>query len=241
MQFILWLALMNRMNDPKLTVAQRNDACFELRGVSAPFVNTEMRQALADPLLRGCAGTNLRKAGAVEELKSALTDENLEVRATAARELGGFEQIDLLPLLRSAARDRQLVVAANAIEGLANYRDPAVLPYLLDIAKEGGLIGTAALNRARVFQDPRVLEVARQLLKKPDVSDRLAAMLAIGDLGDAADLPSLREIAAKEIEMVSSKGRGFGLMPAISLSHAAQTTIEKIEARGAESLPRFEE
>jgi HEAT repeat protein len=241
MHFILWLALMNRMTDTKLTVSQRSDACYELRGVTAPSVILEMRRALADPLLRACAGTNLRKAGAVEELKSALVDENFEVRATAARELGGFERPELLPLLRSAARDRQLVVAANAIEGMASYGDPVVLPYLLDIAKEGGLIGTAALNRARVFRDPGLVAVARELLKRPDVSDRLSAMVALADLGDATDVPALREIAAKETEMVSSKGRGFGLMPAISLSHAAQTTIEKIEARGAESLPRFEE
>jgi len=233
--------LMGRMTDPKLTVAQRNDACFELRGVQAPVVLSEMRRALADPVLRACAGTNLRTGGAVEELKSALDNEDFEVRAIAAREVGGFERPDLLPLLRGAARDRQLVVAANAIEGMANYRDPVVLPFLLDIAKDGGLIGTAALNRARVFHDPRVIEIARELLKKADVSDRLAAMVAIGDLGDTTDLPALREIAAKETELVSSKGRGFGLMPAISLSHAAQTTIEKIEARASESLPRFDE
>ncbi len=241
MHAILWLALMNRMTDPKLTVAQRNDACYELRGVPAPPVLVEMRRALANPVLRACAGTNLRKAGAAGELISALSDEDFEVRAIAARELGGFERPDLLPLLRSAARDRQLVVAANAIEGMANYGDPVVLPFLLDIAKDGGLIGTAALNRARAFRDPRVIEVARELLKKPDVSDRLAAMLAIGDLGDLTDLPALREIAATETELVSSKGRGFGLMPAISLSHAAQTMIEKLEARAAESLPRFDE
>ncbi len=192
MQFILWLALMGRMTDPKLTVAQRNDACFELRGVPAPLVVSEMRRALPDPVLRACAGTNLRKAGAVEELKSALDNEDFEVRAIAARELGGFERPDLLSLLRDAARDRQLVVAANAIEGMANYRDPVVLPFLLDIAKDGGLIGTAALNRARVFHDPRVIQIARELLKKPDVSDRLAAMVAIGDLGDTTDLPALR-------------------------------------------------
>ncbi len=239
MHFILWFVLINRMIDPKLTVAQRNDACYELRGVAAPFVVAEMRRALNDPLLRGCAGTNLRKAGAIEELKSGLTDENFEVRATTARELGGFEKPELLPLLRAAARDPQLVVAANAIEGMANYRDAVVLPYLLDIAKEGGLIGTAALNRARTFHDPRVVETARELLKRPDISDRLAAMVALADLGDTTDLSALREIAAKETEMVSSKGRGFGLMPAISLSHAAQTTIERIEAR--ESLSRFDE
>ncbi len=132
----LLLALtLTRMMDPKLTVAQRNDACYELRGVSTPEVIGVMRKALADPKVRACAGTNLRKAGAVDVLKDALADEDFEVRALAARELGGFEDRALLPVLAAAAHDPQLIVAANAIEGLANYRDPMVVPYLLDIAR----------------------------------------------------------------------------------------------------------
>jgi HEAT repeat protein len=234
MDAVLIVALLGRMADPKFTVAQRNDACFELRGESSADVVAEMRRALADPLVRNCAGTNLRKVGAVEELTSALASDDFEVRATAARELGGFERADLLPLLAAAARDRQMIVAANAIEGMANYRDPVVLPYLLDIANDGGIVGSAALNRALTFNDPRVVEVARALLKHPDVSDRLAAMGALGEVGNASDLPALREIADKETDMVSTKGRGFGLMPAISLSRAAKTTIERIEARSSD-------
>jgi hypothetical protein len=153
------------------------------------------------------------------------------VRALAARELGSFERPDLLPLLASAARDRQIVVAANAIEGMANYRDPVVLPYLLDIAKDGGMAGSGALSQALTFHDPRVLEVARFLFAKPDISDRLAAMNVLGEMGDSTDLPALRIVEERDTEVVSSKGRGFGLMPAISLSRAARTTIAKIEAR----------
>jgi HEAT repeat protein len=221
---ILAIAMMN----PSLTIAQRNDACYQLRGVSDPQVLDVMRKALTDPKVRSCAGTNLRKAGAVDALKSALADPDFEVRALAARELGGFERPDLLPALAAAARDPQLLVAVNAIEGLANYRDPVVVPYLLDIGKDGGLVGAAALNRALFFRDERVPPVARRLLASKDVSDKLAAMRVLAVMGDASDLPALREIAAKETESISSKSRGFGLMPAISLSRAAQTTIEQI-------------
>ena len=219
------------MMDPNLTVAQRNEACYELRGVPAPEVAAAMRRALADSTVRACAGTNLRTAGAIEALKNALGDEDFQVRALAARELGRFEDPELLPLLTAAARDPQLLVAANAIEGLASYRDPVVVPYLLEIARGGGLIGTSALSRALLFHDPRTLEVARRLLEHNDVSDKLAAMRALGEMGDATDVPPLREIAEKETSMISAKGRGFGLMPAISLSRAAQTAIEQIEAR----------
>jgi len=53
-------------------------------------------------------------------------------------------------------------------------------------------------------------------------------MRAIGAMGDETDIPKLREIQEKETGMVSAAGRGFGLIPAISLSRAAETTIEKI-------------
>jgi hypothetical protein len=64
------------MMDPSLTVAQRNNACFELRGSTDPEVVASTRKALEDVKVRACAGTNLRKAGAIEELKDALADKN---------------------------------------------------------------------------------------------------------------------------------------------------------------------
>src|SRR5262249_6946605 len=155
-----------------------------------------------------------------------LVDENPEIRALAARELGGFEHPEMLPILAAAARDRQSIVALNAIEGLANYRDPIAIPYLLDLAKDGGLIGEAALNRAVMFGDPRVLSVARTLLTKSDVTDKLAAIRVIGELGTTDDVQALRAIETKETELISSKARGFGLMPQISLSRAAKAAIQ---------------
>ena len=217
--------------DPSLTVAQRNNACFELRGSTEPQVIATMRKALEDVKVRACAGTNLRKARAIAELKDALADPNFEIRALAARELGGFEKPELLPLLTAAARDPQLLVAINAVEGLADYRDVLVVPYLLSLAKDGGLVGTAALDRALTFRDPKVLETARALLDSKDVSDKLAGMRAIGSMGDETDVPKLRAIQARETGMVSAAGRGFGLMPAISLSKAAQSAMDRIQER----------
>ena len=56
-------------------------------------------------------------------------------------------------------------------------------------------------------------------------------MRALAQMGDSTDLPKLREIARNETEKFAAQNRGFGLMPAISLSKAAQTTIEAIEKR----------
>ena len=230
MNALMIVALIAKMQDPSLTVAQRNNACYELRGVDAPEAVKAMRRSLNDGKVRSCAGLNLRAVGAIEELKDALADENPETRALAARFLGAFEKPELLPLIAAAARDPQLLVASNAMEGLANYRDPVVLPYLLDLAKSGGIVGAAALNRALQFNDPRVVGVARGLVDQPDVSDRLAGMHALAMVGDASDLPKLQEIAARE-KVAMAQNRGFGLMPPISLSKAAQTTIEAIQKR----------
>lgn len=227
---LMIFALIAKMQDPSLTVAQRNDSCYALRGLNAPQIVRVMRKALDDPGVRACAGVNLRVAGAVSELKDALADPDPQVRALAARQLGAFEKPDLMPVLSEAARGQQLLVAVNAVEGLANYRDAAVVPYLLEIAKTGGIPGNAALNRALEFRDPRVATVARELLNRPDVTDKLAGMRALAQMGDGSDLPKLREMARTETQ-AAAPNRGFGLMPAISLSRAAQTTIEAIEKR----------
>jgi hypothetical protein len=190
-----------------------------------------MRQALEDPSVRACAGINLRVAGAIEELKDALADPDPQVRALAARQLGAFQKPGLLPVLAEAARDQQLLVAVNAVEGLANYNDTGAIPYLLDIAKLGGIAGTTALSRALEFRDPRVPAVARDLLNRPDISDKLAGMRALAQMGDSSDLPKLTEISRTETRAVAAQNRGFGLMPAISLSRAAQTAIDAIEQR----------
>ena len=110
-----------------------------------------------DQAVRACAGLNLRAVDAVPELQDALADADPQVRALAARELGAFEKPGLLvSARRRRSRDSQLIVAANAVEGIANYRDPIAIPYLLDIAKMGGIVGTAALNRALGFRYLRI-------------------------------------------------------------------------------------
>jgi HEAT repeat protein len=239
MTALVTLALILRMQDTSLNVAQRNNACYQLRGVASAQVVGNMRAALKDSLVRACAGLNLRAANAVPELKDAISDSDYEVRAIAARLLGSFEKPELLPLIAKAARDPQLIVATNAVEGLSNYRDQElVMPYLLDLAKDGGIVGTAALNRALELavdqSDPRTITVARGLLQHSDVSDKLAAMRVLAQRGDSTDLPTLREIIKNDAGEVAGQSRGFGFVPAISLSRAAQTTISSIEKRAAE-------
>ena len=222
-----------RMLNEKLTVAQRNNACFALRGNRSHEVIAAMRGAMAgDDVVRACAARNLREAGAVDELASALSAPEPEVRAVAARELGSFERPELMEVLVKAAHDPSLLVATNAVMGLGQYHDRAVLPKLLDLAAGGGAVGVAALSRAAQFDEPATLPVARKLLSGNDPAGKLIALLVVGDCGDVADLPRLRELAAKS-EPLGIRGRGFGLMPALDVSRAAKNALEAIEKRQA--------
>ena len=221
----------SRMLDEKLTAAQRNNACFALRGNRAPEVISAMRAALASQPVRACASRNLRDAEAIDEFRGALTAPQPEVRAEAARQLGSFERPEFIELLVKTAHDPNMLVAINAVMGLGEYRDRAVLPYLLDLARSGGVVGVAALSRAAQFNDPAALPIARNLLSTNDAPAKLLALKIIGDLGNGADLPRLREMAAKS-QPVSVGARGFGLMPVVDLSRVAKSAIAEIEKRG---------
>lgn len=219
-----------RMLNEKLTAAQRNDACFALRGNRSHEVAAAMRGALASEVVRACAARNLREAGAVDELTSALAAPEAEVRSVAARELGSFQRPELIAALVKAAHDPSVLVATNAVMGLGQYRDRAVLPYLLDLAAGGGAVGVAALSRAAQLDEPATLPIARKLLSGRDPAGKLIALLVVGECGDASDLPRLREMAAKS-EPLGARGRGFGLMPALDISRAAKNAIDTIQKR----------
>jgi HEAT repeat protein len=221
-----------RMLDEKLTAAQRNDACFVLRGNRSPEAISAMRAALASQPVRACASRNLRAADAIDEFRGALTAREPEVRAEAARQLGSFERPELIEVLAKTAHDPNMLVAINAVMGLGEYRDRAVLPYLLDLARGGGVVGVAALSRAARFNDPATLPIARNLISTNDAPAKLLALKIVGDLGDAGDLPRLREMAAKS-QPVSAGARGFGLMRVVDLSRVAKSAIAEIEKRGA--------
>jgi len=229
-----------RLFDGKLTPAQRATACFELRGNAEPDVISAMGKALEDPAVLTCAAENLRLAGArsggahiaaIDTLKQALSSQDAQVRAAAVRQLGTFQEPELLEVIDRAALDENLLVATNALSGLNEYNDPAVIPYLTALAKKGGMIGDMALDRIAQLQSATALDIARGLLASAQVPDRLYAMRVIGAFGDAADLPELNKIATSSAESLSQHARGFGFMPAINLARAAQSAMESIRAR----------
>lgn len=214
----------------ELTVAQRNDACFAKRGQRSAEVIAEMRREIDDPDVRACAARNLRGAGAIDALLDALESDVPDTRVAASRELAALRDTRALAPLGRAALDPNALVASNAIAALGDYESPAALPYLLKAAESQTIAGITALEQAARLKDPAVLPAARAVLQKGDVAAQVIALSILADLGDATDLPRLREMA-QHSEKVSVRGRGFGFMPAIDLARAAQAAITRIESR----------
>jgi len=219
-----------RLLDANLTTAQRNDACFALRDDRSPEVNTAMRRVMSSEIVRACAARHLREAGAIEELKDALTEEDADIKVAALREMGILRHPDLVEVIAKAGFDLNALVATNAVDALAQYNDRRVLPHLIAIAEAGKMAGFTALARAAVFVDPSVVKVARQYLAGDDVAAQVIAIRVLGDLGDKSDLPRLRPIAL-QAEALPSQGRGFGMMPSIDLGKVAKNAIRRIESR----------
>jgi HEAT repeat protein len=219
--------LVAAMMDGKATVAQRSDACYALRGQHSPALVAALRTALDDKTLRACAARDLREAGAVDALIDGLAADDADTQIAAARELGELHDPRSLEALGRVALNDNILLAASAISALGAYEPSAALPYLLRAAAQAGVSGVTALSLAARSHDPAVLAVARRILDKGDVAAQVSALAVIADLGDAADLPKLHELAAHS-DPVYSRGRGFGFMPPIDLARAAQTAIDKL-------------
>jgi HEAT repeat protein len=223
------LLIATMMND-KGTVAQRNDACYALRGQGSTEVVSALQGALVDKTVRVCAARDLREAGAVDALLEGLAGSDADTQMAAARELGELRDPRALEALGSVALSDNVLLASSAVSALGAYEGKTALPYLLRAAGQSSVSGVAALELAARSHDPAVLALARHVLDKGDIAAQVIALAIIADLGDTEDLPKLRELAAHS-DPVYSRGRGFGFMPPIDLARAAQTAIGKITAR----------
>lgn len=219
--------LVAAMMDDTATIAQRNDACYALRGQRSAEVVSALQGALAAKSVRACAARDLREAGAVDALVAALSSSDADIQMAAARELAELRDPRALEPLGRVALSDNVLLASSAISALGTYDPKTALPYLLNAAGQSSVSSVAALEQAARSRHPAVLALARRLLDKGEVAAQVIALAIIADLGDAADLPKLRELAAHS-DPVYSRGRGFGFMPPIDVARAAQTAIDKI-------------
>ena len=223
-------ALLATMLDPTATAAQRNEACYAVRGERSPEGIAALSDAISDKVVRACAARGLREAGAADQLIAALNTTDADTQMAAARELGELRSPNALNALGRAAMSENALVASSAIAALGAYPIGEALPLLLKAADQPGVNGINALEQAARSQSPEILARARRVLASGDVASQVIALAIIADQGTAEDLPKLKELAAHS-DPQYSRGRGFGFMPPIDVARAAQTAIDKITAR----------
>ena len=149
------------MMDDKGTVAQRNDACYALRGQRSAEVVSVLKRALGDKTVRVCAARDLREAGAVDALLEGLAGSDADTQMAAARELGELRDPRALEALGSVALSDNVLLASSAVSALGAYEGKAALPYLLRAAGQSGVSSVTALELAARSHDPAVLTLAR--------------------------------------------------------------------------------
>ena len=106
----------------ELTVAQRNDQCYAMRGQRSDEAVAAMRNAIEDPVVRACAAVNLREAGAVGALMDALNTGAPDTQVAAARELGALRDERALEALGRSALSENTLLASTASTALGAYR-----------------------------------------------------------------------------------------------------------------------
>jgi HEAT repeat protein len=223
-------ASLERMLDSKLSVRERNEACYALHSGPSRETLQALRKAMAVEAVAPCAARILTEAAAVDLLADGLHDGSPEVRSLAARELGILKRAEYIPALATAAGDPNSLVATSATQALCQYEDRRALPGLKTVASRGGLVASISLSCIAALDGREALPVARTWLAGTDATQSVVAMRILGENGDASDLPALRAVAERKAELMTPQ-RGFGLMPAIDLSRAAKATIAQIESR----------
>ncbi len=104
------------------TVAQRNDACYALRGQRSVEVVDALGHALADKTVRACAARDLREAGAVDAL---IAGSPAAMRRRGWRRRGNSGSCAIaraFEALGRAALSENVLLASSAIYGAGRVR-----------------------------------------------------------------------------------------------------------------------
>ena len=92
----------------------------------------------------------------------------------------------------------------------------------------GGVMTTLALDTLIDWHDPEVASLGRKLMDRTDPADKLAGIRMIGRSGDSSDLPNRARAGEGQRKPGGGSARGFGLMPAISISKRAAMAIQSL-------------
>jgi HEAT repeat protein len=125
---------------------------------------------------------------------------NRELAAMALGEMGATEQI---PLLRALLDDVDPAVADEAAGSLARLGDIESVERIAMVARKGGKETVAAIHGLALLDHPAAHHQLMELLSRPEIEVRLAAIEALGRAGYRPAVPRLLEMMdrADELEL----------------------------------------
>jgi len=156
---------------------------------------TEEDARIALRAIRGFAVGRPAPAEAKEHYLAQATNSNPDVRVAALASLARFYPDDAMPTLIKAIEDDAPIVSATAIER-ASQLDATALAARLPKLEAAQQVLTLAVLAERNVAEARV--AIAELLGSDDESVRLAAIRALGAVGDAGTVPLLAKAAADE-------------------------------------------
>ncbi len=181
--------------------AVRRAAVSALNSLGHPDLAGAMERLLCDPrpLVRESAVRIVGYGGlppCVDRLMERCRDESEAVRRAAIESLPALEDDRVLPTLASALTDNAGDVRAAAARSLGLVEDPAVWPLLQKaLADSGPWVRYYAARSAGRLKLVDALDALSRLAQADSAMQvRVAAVTALGELGDEAALPLLASL-----------------------------------------------
>lgn len=199
--------LLELLQDPSPDV--RRTAALSLGKIGHPAGTQGLIQALSDsdPLVRKYSAWALGQIGeevsteAAIALVSALGDEDVEVKHSAASALGNVGlRPPLIPLLIEGLKVGEVHSRQAVVEALMQLEGRSASSVLLDTLNDPDpRVRQGAIAALGELGDPTVRPAFRKLLlRDPNVGVRTEAAYRLGKLGDETDIPFLQKAANRD-------------------------------------------
>ncbi len=191
----------------------------------------DLVRALRDPVVdvrvvAAAAIWRLPDPAAVPALIELLADADPSARQWATLALGVIRDTRAVPALAALLHDPEASLRVDVVRSLGRIRDPAALAPLEAFVRESGRGAeerAEAISAIAGLDAPERMDALARLLDHSDRLVRQHAAEALGQIGDALVLPSLRH------RLASERTR--------EVRTAIQAAIEAVEARAAATAP----
>jgi HEAT repeat protein len=169
------------------------------------------------------------------QLLSELDGADIEVRRSAAYELGRFNEPTVIERLIQALEDSDLYIRVYAIQSLARLKCEGAVDELSDMMKGPRIIVSNVIRALVEIGDARAVPALVTATQSEDAFIRHDAAWALGSLFDKRAVPALQALLSDETIPIEKDALGLTMQTSIySVSEQAKRSLSKID----NSLPR---